>query len=402
MIRLSLLRPLDQPPGTRRLLHDLKAALQDDRFNRFRTIVAYAKTGPLYRLQSLLQQWRESSKTAAAIFGIDQKGTSKEALELALLLFDEVYVSQQRGITFHPKIYLFDGEHYGWAFVGSNNLTVGGTEKNFEAGIHVELDLPDDQQQLSLFESAWTNLLPASCPATVRLDIQVLNDLVNRRAVLSEQELRSVNRGDGDAIAVGHQEQRSSIEILPESPLPRKVQGSNRFTTSQSSSSRMSVSTVTDPPSVRGFAIQIKPHHNGEVFLSVTAVKQNPTFFKWPFTGQTTPKRPNNPSYPQLTPDPVVNLTVFGSLPTPILIRTAYPLNTVYYQRRSEIRITASPLVDVVPPYSIMIIEHSQIHGIDYEMTVYCPDSVEFSHWVQACNQTMPGGGTTPRKYGWF
>ena len=32
MPRFSLLRPLDQPTGGRRLLHDLQAALDDDRF----------------------------------------------------------------------------------------------------------------------------------------------------------------------------------------------------------------------------------------------------------------------------------------------------------------------------------------------------------------------------------
>ena len=135
MPRLSLIRPLDQPPGTRRLLHDLKNALGDDRLSRFMLIVAYAKSGPLHRLREHLESWKDAGKTAEAILGIDQHGTSREALELALTLLDSVYVTQASGITFHPKIYLFTGDHFARAFVGSNNLTVGGTEKNFEAAI---------------------------------------------------------------------------------------------------------------------------------------------------------------------------------------------------------------------------------------------------------------------------
>ena len=130
MVRFSLIRPFDQPPGKRRLIEDLKSALQDNRFTDFRLIVAFARSGPLYRLRVLLQKWRKSGKSSAAIFGLSHQGTSKEALELALSLFDCVYVVLDPRITFHPKIYLFKGENYAEAFIGSNNLTVGGTEKN--------------------------------------------------------------------------------------------------------------------------------------------------------------------------------------------------------------------------------------------------------------------------------
>ena len=82
MARFSLIRPLDQPTGTRRLLCDLKAALDDDRFTALRLIAAYAKSGPLLRLQPRLTAWRGAGKTVEAILGIDQRGTSQEALQL--------------------------------------------------------------------------------------------------------------------------------------------------------------------------------------------------------------------------------------------------------------------------------------------------------------------------------
>ena len=134
----------------------------------------------------------------------------------------------------------------------------------------------------------------------------------------------------------------------------------------------------------------------------MTAVKQNPAFFNWPFTGTTTPKKPNNPSYPQLLPDPVVNVTVYGHGLSVIKELKRFRLNTVYYAKKSELRVTASPLVPVVPAYSVMIMEHSLQPEISYDITIHRPDSPEFNQWLDSCNQSMPGGGTQPRKYGWF
>jgi len=397
MPRLSLIRPLDQPPGTRRLLHDLKVALSDERLSTFRVIVAYAKSGPLHRLREHLVAWRTSGNTAKAILGIDQRGTSKEALDLALALFDSVHVTQAPGITFHPKIYLFTGDHFARAFVGSNNLTVGGTEKNFEAAIDIELDLPEDVEDLDALESAWCDLLPASCPVTRQLTPALLQDLLDDGVVVPEKHM-GPGAGQDAPMATKHSTPPPGFNILPETPLPKKLLPTKPLPPVTGGSG----ATVGAGTSVRGFAIQVKPHHNGEIFLSRTAAKQNPNFFGWPFTGRTTPKKPTNPSYPQLDPDPVVNIAVFAGGTTPVLTRNSYSLNTVYYETKSEIRVTASPLVGVVPDYSVMIMERSNTPGITYEITIHTPESPAYAGWVAACNQTMPGGGKTPRKYGWF
>ena len=397
MPRLSLIRPLDQPPGTRRLLQDLKDALVDDRLTSFKLIVAYAKSGPLHRLKGHLDSWRRLGKRCEAILGIDQQGTSGEALSLALTLFDSVYVTQAPGITFHPKIYLFTGDQCARALVGSNNLTVGGTEKNFEAAVDIELDLPEEAAMLATLEAGWSDLLPSSCPATRLLTPRLLGTLLNDGVVLPEKSMRP-NAGEDARLGRSRRAALAGFRIQAESPLPKRSLSSQRPPTGRTPSSVRALRGT----SVRGFAIQIKPHHNGEIFLSRTAVAQNPAFFGWPFTGQTTPKKAGNPSYPQLEPDPIVNIAVFGGAPAPVLTLDSYGLNTVYYEPRSEIRITASPLVGLVPDYSVMIMEPSTTSGTAYEITVHTPDSPEYAGWVAACNQTMPSGGSIPRKFGWF
>ena len=406
MSSFSLITPLDQPLGNRRLLSDLKACLANSEFDNLRLIVAYAKSGPLIRLREDLLSWRRSGKALAAVIGLDQQGTSKEALELALSMFDSVYVTREYGITFHPKIYLFSGTSRVDAFIGSNNLTVGGTEKNFESAVHLQLLLPADYASLVAVNKAWDELMPSVCPATKLLTPAILADLIAAGIVADEATLRSHGGGsDAARVGRGHSGPRSGLNVRPESPLPRNVLGSAKAAKASSAiapAPAPASAPAAQPGMVRGLAIQIKPHHNGEIFLSVGAALQNPAFFYWPFNGSTVPKKAGNPSYPQLTPDPVVNIVVYGSAANPVLILPKYGLNTVYYSTKSEIRVTASPLVTVVPEYSVMIIEPSDEAGTTWEITVHRPDSPEYASWLGVCNQSMPGGGAQPRRYGWF
>jgi hypothetical protein len=404
--KLQLIMPLDQPLGRRRLLTELKNALRDDQFTAFRLIVAYAKSGPFHRLRESLEAWRGARKTTEAIFGIDQQGSSREALELALMLFDRVYVTREPGLTFHPKIYLFTSKTSARAFIGSNNLTVGGTETNFEATVQLDLELPTDKATLTTLDDAWVHLLPTNCPATTILDATLLESLVANGDVIDEQTMRRGDNGfAGQGAARSPRPPRSGLKVKPPSPLPKKSLAPTGRQASAANSPKgagPAIPRTSARAMACGFAIQIKPHHNGEIFLSVSAALQNPEFFRWPFNGATTPKKPGNPSYPQLDPDPVVNIVVYGAPTKPLLTLSLYQLNTVYYEKKSEIRITAAPLVEVVPEYSVMIMQTSNTPGIDYEITIHTPASPEYNAWVTECNQTMPSGGSNSRKFGWF
>lgn len=291
MVQLSLIKPIDQPPGTRRLLAELKEALGDSRFTDFRIIVAYAKSGPLHRLRDLLERWRELGKRTEAVFGVDQQGTSRQALELALELFHAVYVTREPGVTFHPKVYLFKGTSAARCFVGSNNLTVGGTETNFEAAVRIDLDFPADTAAFAALEDPWTALLPAACAASRQLDGALLAKLVADGDVLDEQAMRA-----GDGVPNDRESRpnrglaRSGLLIKPASPLPRRaltptrsVAGTARSAGTAGSRSPAAAKPPTAPAAsatAQGLAIQIKPHHNGEIFLSVSAALQNPAFFR--------------------------------------------------------------------------------------------------------------------------
>lgn len=404
MSKVSFISPLDQPVGTSRLLDVLRNGLEDDRFTRLRIIVAYAKSGPILRLEPEFQQWKKEGKQICAIFGVDQQGTSLEALTLALNLFDNLYVTREKMITFHPKVYIFEGKSDARIIVGSNNLTVGGTETNFETSVLLDLLLPDDNALFNQVDTFWEELLPNSCAATAILDDAYLSDLVSDEIVISEKRMQRESNASKKSIRAP----KSGLRLRPPSPLPKSIfkPQPSKKKASTNSSAQSGAGNANLPPStskpISGLAIQIKPHGNGEIFLSKIAVSQNPNFFGFPFTGKTTPKKPTNPAYPQRDPDPVVDIEVYGAAQSPLLILQGYRLNTVYYSSKSEIRITASPLVSVVPEYSVMVIVVGQSKGIDYEIQIYRPDSPDYQAWLGICNQTMPSGGKAPRKFGWF
>ena len=395
MVSLSFLNPLDQPTGRRRLITELRSALEDGTFSSFSVIVAYAKSGPLLRLEALIKQRRANGLVINGLFGLDQQGTSLQALDFTLRNFDLTFVTREPNVTFHPKIYMFVGATKATVFVGSNNLTVGGTETNFEAAMRLDFLLPADQTAFQPFLDCWAELLPAKCPATKALTSALLAQLVSDGVVLDEAAIQRNRVAAMASKAAAPRAPKSGLVVRPPSALPAK----KAISTTTAPAAATPALPVSTP---QGLAIQIKPHLNGEIFLSVTAALQNPSFFRWPFTGATVPKKAGKPPYPQLSPDPIVNITVYGAAVAPVLALNSYALNTVYYAAKSEIRVTASPLVGTVPDYSIMIMRTSDVPGIDYEIVVHRPDSPEFAAWLAACNQTMPGGGQAPRKFGWF
>ncbi len=159
------------------------------------------------------------------------------------------------------------------------------------------------------------------------------------------------------------------------------------------------------PVSTEALVIQIVPHHNGEVFLSKIAVDQNPNFFGFPFTGQTAPKKANNPSYPQREPNPIVDLKIYGDGAVPVVHLPRLALNTVFYKAKSEIRITVPPeVVRNTPALSILVMRQAPDDSeFDYEMEVFPPTNPQFNDYLAVCNQTMPSGGrANPRRMGWL
>ena len=397
----SIQSPLDQPTGVMRLLNELKINLKRSDFHTFYIISAFAKVGPLVKLKSLLNDWTSRGFLLNSAFGIDDKGTSIEALEFAILNFNNSFVarvSNKRRSTFHPKIYFFDGNHTAVAYLGSNNLTVGGTETNAESFIKIEMSFPSDNQIRSEIIRCWSDTIRMSLP----LNSTLLQQLTDSDLVVRESEMRRDRSNRNQPV----QNQRTNTNppvfptliTFPPSPIPKQtlINISSPITPVPQANSLLS--------GIQALVIQIVPHHNGEIFLSKNAVDQNFSFFKWPFTGHTIPKRAGNPAYPQLIPDPIVKIQVYDLYGNIIVQHNNHNLNTVYYSTKSEIRITVPPdVVHNTPPYSIMVMQVSNEDNLDYELLIYPDGTQEYQNYIQVCNQTMPSGGSPrSRRFGWI
>ena len=249
------------------------------------------------------------------------------------------------------------------AVIGSNNLTVGGTETNLESHVRIDLDLPSDQSLATEIGRLWDDAVSVS----KGLDRELLAGLIESGSLGDESTVQTTS-----VSAIRARSSEGSVfpelSIVPPSPIPRTVAKSrSRAGRLRARSSELPIGLTLG---AQALVIQISPHHNNEVLLSKQAVDQDPSFFTWPFSGRAVPKKTSNPPYPQRTPDPVVDLKVYNGSGSLIVHHENFGLNTVLYEKKSELRITVPPdvgrAIPAEPPYAIMMMEH------------YCPvnDSV--------------------------
>jgi hypothetical protein len=308
-------------------------------------------------------------------------------LEFALANFQETHIAYVPGgpfsPTFHPKIYLFTGAKRAIGYIGSNNLTVGGTETNLETYVKLDLGLPADDAVKSELLACWNDALRTA----VRLDAGLLVQFMATGMLLDETQPQGTPSGGRRAGSATPQVPAFPLlAVLPPSPIPRDGIAAHlmRKRAARKPKAPIPAAAAAVGIGAQALVIQIVPHHNGEVFLSKLAVDQDPAFFGWPFTGQTVPKKPSNPSYPQRVPDPVVDLKVFNVKGALVVQHSRLNLNTVYYATKSEIRITVpADVVRSAPEYSILIMRRAgAVQGLAYTLDIYAPGSAQYNRYL--------------------
>lgn len=411
MAKIDLQLPLNQPTDENRLLSHLRKQFEDEHFDRARFTVAFAKVGPLHRLEEEISSWEHSSRDIDAIFGVDHDNTSIDALKFALNHFNEVSLVHQRdnSVTFHPKIYLFEGQDRAHAYIGSNNLTVGGTESNFEAGVSLELDL-NDKDDSALYESldqSWRETKAVSSNLTEGL----LQKLVREGMITLERDMwGSSPGGSGESQDKSDQFSFPDVESEPVSS-PPNTSGAGDFPSKVSGDGAGSTqrSNVHSGVTESVLIMEVRQRENGEVHLSYTAAKENKAFFKFPFSGETTPKKGSNESYPQRDPKPLVDIRLYDENGRLQVEEKSFELTMVDYEKRGEIRVTMPQEVIGYatgydgPEYSIISIgKMPSSNPLDYSVNIHLPGSKEYEDLLEECDNEMPAGGKpNPRSYGW-
>ena len=432
MAEIILINPADQPTGAFRLLKWLESNFDNPDYNEFRLAVAFSKINPFLKLDDKIQDWKKQGKSMKGIFGIDHKGTSYQALDYALNNLTETYVLYAKHSTFHPKLYMFFGDEHATFFYGSNNMTPGGIETNFEGGTIITFNINDEPSLFDNGINCFDSLLPSKLSCSTELNEDSLTKLFKASLLLNEADPKNKRSRKSKEEKEQSESTKTINEIFGEfsTKAPRAVPKKHLkpLSTPESgpvetlSSDTIEPSTSVEPVSegnstttsvyvkenvlpVSALIIQIIPHHNGEILLSKKAVNQYPEFFGFPFTGSTVPKKSTNTSYPQRDPDPIVNIYIYDSTGTLVRKVEKYSLNTVYYEVKSEIRITITPeILSLVPEYSILVMsEGDPDSDYDYDLEIFSPGSPQYSDYLDSCDQQLPSGGKpVARRMGWI
>src|SRR5207245_4181453 len=123
---------------------------------------------------------------------------------------------------YHPKLYMFDGPKSVWAVIGSHNLTVGGTETNFEAGLEVGLDLPADSMRYKQLDDSWSAINESAW--TKVLTPQMLEEIAGAGLLLDEKTAHPKSTTLASAAAESVLRKFFPVRgVAPPSPIPARV-----------------------------------------------------------------------------------------------------------------------------------------------------------------------------------
>ena len=163
--------------------------LEQKDFHTFTGISAFASQAGITGLAKHIATAKKHFGNLNIIVGVDQKGTSKEALEALLNLKINAFVFYQPSFTiFHPKIYLFEGKEKSELIIGSSNLTAQGVFTNIEASLLVSIDnsVEADRKIVEQFKDYFKGVFDFTDPNLKKLSKKIIADLVRAKVVPSE------------------------------------------------------------------------------------------------------------------------------------------------------------------------------------------------------------------------
>jgi HKD family nuclease len=174
-------RFVSQPyDDSQNLMDFITQSSSEAQFNSLTICVAWAKRSGIELIRPALESFRERGGVLTTILGISEGGATKQGLSLAHELSTNAYVfHDRRSATFHPKIYLFKGKEKSELFVGSNNLTAGGSYYNYEAATITSINNSrlEDSKLLSDVEAYFAKLI-SDTNLCIPLTSTLIHDLV--------------------------------------------------------------------------------------------------------------------------------------------------------------------------------------------------------------------------------
>lgn len=166
---------------------ELIELFNSDKYDKFTCLVAFASYGGITALSPHILRAKGNGVKIKIILGVDQKCTSKEALEEVLSWGVDAYIYYTLNTNiFHPKVYLFENSDFYTLIVGSNNLTEGGLVRNVECSLLVQ-----DMQGTSVhsaFYSYWKGILDSTEENLYPITQDLIDQLYEEKIIPSDSE----------------------------------------------------------------------------------------------------------------------------------------------------------------------------------------------------------------------
>lgn len=171
--------------------------LSNPKVTKFQAFVAFANESGVSSILPDIQAMIDRGGNAHVYIGVDLQGTSKEALERLLnTSIPASIVHSRNSVTYHPKIYTFEGDNYCAVLVGSSNMTSGGLDQNIEASLFVEgedITYQEAKSVLDSIDSQYADIINGSTDICSQLTPALLQILLDGKVVISEKEGRRLH-----------------------------------------------------------------------------------------------------------------------------------------------------------------------------------------------------------------
>ncbi len=218
-------------------------------FHVFTGISAFASQAGVKGLSKHIAAAKAHLNIITIVTGVDQKGTSKEALEELLKLNINTFIFYQPSFTiFHPKIYLFEGAEKSELILGSSNLTSQGLFSNVEASLLVSIDnsIEADRKIVEQLKDYFKGIFDFTDPNLKKLSKKLIADLVKSKVVPTEEERKAAQ----DKAEKSERKEAENIisKIFPKrvlAKIPTEFRGARKATTKTAAVTDAAVSSAS-------------------------------------------------------------------------------------------------------------------------------------------------------------
>lgn len=164
------------------------SALKSPLFTDIKFFVAFLRRTGLSEIVKFLKKAEEEKKEITFFVGIDQKVTSRQALEKLVELKIPTYIYNSTSYIYHPKVYLFEGTEKNRVIVGSSNFTNNGLFNNVEASVLLDFSRQDKSGMkfLNQLKDYFSPLLEFDDPNLNLVTTDYIKELDEKRLLSNE------------------------------------------------------------------------------------------------------------------------------------------------------------------------------------------------------------------------